>query len=213
MFLLTAYCCPCSFFFFLMIRRPPRSTLFPYTTLFRSVGDPVARGAEARPEPALHAEGAETRLVRRDVVRHQREPVVCLEMGAPPLARLARDDIDHEAAADAAVGAGRLHAARDPRRRVLRGERPRRTRRHALAARGTHRGGQRAVAEDADLGRVTAAEERDRADLLDLVARDRAAPAEDARLAVEHEERLGRVDVEAVEGREARLAQGVAGGA
>src|SRR6202021_3054902 len=27
---------PCCFFF-LMIRRPPRSTLFPYTTLFRSV--------------------------------------------------------------------------------------------------------------------------------------------------------------------------------
>src|SRR2546422_11715983 len=27
---------PCQFFFFLMIRRPPRSTLFPYTTLFRS---------------------------------------------------------------------------------------------------------------------------------------------------------------------------------
>src|SRR2546422_7644577 len=26
----------CAFFFFLMIRRPPRSTLFPYTTLFRS---------------------------------------------------------------------------------------------------------------------------------------------------------------------------------
>src|SRR3989449_2002496 len=28
------------FFFFLMIRRPPRSTLFPYTTLFRSLPDP-----------------------------------------------------------------------------------------------------------------------------------------------------------------------------
>src|SRR2546430_7756647 len=27
---------PRRFFFFLMIRRPPRSTLFPYTTLFRS---------------------------------------------------------------------------------------------------------------------------------------------------------------------------------
>src|SRR5258706_1639872 len=27
----------CPSFFFLMIRRPPRSTLFPYTTLFRSV--------------------------------------------------------------------------------------------------------------------------------------------------------------------------------
>src|SRR3989441_7090677 len=30
-------------FFFLMIRRPPRSTLFPYTTLFRSVGRDAAR--------------------------------------------------------------------------------------------------------------------------------------------------------------------------
>src|SRR2546426_9301250 len=30
--LVPSYC----FFFFLMIRRPPRSTLFPYTTLFRS---------------------------------------------------------------------------------------------------------------------------------------------------------------------------------
>src|SRR5256712_11431660 len=28
---------PLHFFFFLMIRRPPRSTLFPYTTLFRSM--------------------------------------------------------------------------------------------------------------------------------------------------------------------------------
>src|SRR5437868_13584881 len=28
---------PLHFFFFLLIRRPPRSTLFPYTTLFRSV--------------------------------------------------------------------------------------------------------------------------------------------------------------------------------
>src|SRR2546422_2902204 len=27
-------------FFFLMIRRPPRSTLFPYTTLFRSLAEP-----------------------------------------------------------------------------------------------------------------------------------------------------------------------------
>src|SRR2546430_15197840 len=30
-------------FFFLMIRRPPRSTLFPYTTLFRSI---AARGLD-----------------------------------------------------------------------------------------------------------------------------------------------------------------------
>src|SRR3712207_8849888 len=30
-------------FFFLMIRRPPRSTLFPYTTLFRSYGSQPGR--------------------------------------------------------------------------------------------------------------------------------------------------------------------------
>src|SRR5438874_10630779 len=29
-----------TFFFFLLVRRPPRSTLFPYTTLFRSVHEP-----------------------------------------------------------------------------------------------------------------------------------------------------------------------------
>src|SRR2546422_1586006 len=33
------------FFFFLMIRRPPRSTLFPYTTLFRSYPDLEATAA------------------------------------------------------------------------------------------------------------------------------------------------------------------------
>src|SRR3712207_8307358 len=40
------------YFFFLMIRRPPRSTLFPYTTLFRSGtrsrGDPTAGRAGHR---------------------------------------------------------------------------------------------------------------------------------------------------------------------
>src|SRR5258705_8502331 len=36
------------FFFFLMIRRPPRSTLFPYTTLFRS-GRLLWRGGRRRP--------------------------------------------------------------------------------------------------------------------------------------------------------------------
>src|SRR6266568_7160979 len=42
-----------SFFFFLMIRRPPRSTLFPYTTLFRSppharVADPLDQAHRLR---------------------------------------------------------------------------------------------------------------------------------------------------------------------
>src|SRR6266496_384513 len=34
----------CLYFFFLMIRRPPRSTLFPYTTLFRSHSSPEVPG-------------------------------------------------------------------------------------------------------------------------------------------------------------------------
>src|SRR3989454_5125327 len=36
------------FFFFLMIRRPPRSTLFPYTTLFRSLERSLAAFAAER---------------------------------------------------------------------------------------------------------------------------------------------------------------------
>src|SRR3712207_9508546 len=42
-----------SFFFFLMIRRPPRSTLFPYTTLFRSpAGRPGVPGRVHIGKPA-----------------------------------------------------------------------------------------------------------------------------------------------------------------
>src|SRR5579864_9725465 len=36
------------FFFFLMIRRPPRSTLFPYTTLFRSTPETTMLIREAQ---------------------------------------------------------------------------------------------------------------------------------------------------------------------
>src|SRR2546430_4363545 len=46
--------CPlCVVFFFLMIRRPPRSTLFPYTTLFRSVAERSLEPALARVHVAL----------------------------------------------------------------------------------------------------------------------------------------------------------------
>src|SRR5258705_4668418 len=44
------------FFFFLMIRRPPRSTLFPYTTLFRS-GRPLERGRNTVRPDHRRAEG------------------------------------------------------------------------------------------------------------------------------------------------------------
>src|SRR2546425_7206311 len=47
-------------FFFLMIRRPPRSTLFPYTTLFRSVLSDPLPGGEA---DAVRYELADLRAV------------------------------------------------------------------------------------------------------------------------------------------------------
>src|SRR2546422_10570547 len=69
---------PTVLFFFLMIRRPPRSTLFPYTTLFRSPrrgsrraagarGDAVAPGAGRLPR-SLSA-GRRLRLDAHDLVR------------------------------------------------------------------------------------------------------------------------------------------------
>src|SRR5215467_15381143 len=50
-------------FFFLMIRRPPRSTLFPYTTLFRSPGSAHRRGADH----ARHPPGTAGWLAQRAV--------------------------------------------------------------------------------------------------------------------------------------------------
>src|SRR5215217_8527090 len=47
----------CLFFFFLMIRRPPRSTLFPYTTLFRSARRGGPHIAERREQLLLRATG------------------------------------------------------------------------------------------------------------------------------------------------------------
>src|SRR5256885_13839397 len=62
----SVYPCP---FFFLMIRRPPRSTLFPYTTLFRSRagGRPVARvGARPGGDLRLTRHGVERAAARRE---------------------------------------------------------------------------------------------------------------------------------------------------
>src|SRR3712207_8281404 len=48
------YRCRCVFF--LMIRRPPRSTLFPYTTLFRSFGQQVMRVGYLATQAKLYTE-------------------------------------------------------------------------------------------------------------------------------------------------------------
>src|SRR6266511_4170108 len=48
---------PLLLFFFLMIRRPPRSTLFPYTTLFRSRRDAAPRRARGRRDDRRRVRG------------------------------------------------------------------------------------------------------------------------------------------------------------
>src|SRR3712207_7713767 len=79
-------CSQCSLYvFFLMIRRPPRSTLFPYTTLFRSSGRSgpyprrPSRAATPCPRPSLRApsssppRGRQARWVRRRSEEHTSE--------------------------------------------------------------------------------------------------------------------------------------------
>src|SRR5258705_8478349 len=67
---------PFLLFFFLMIRRPPRSTLFPYTTLFRSRADRHRAGdqrlaAAARPavRPRSEEHTSELQSLRHLVCR------------------------------------------------------------------------------------------------------------------------------------------------
>src|SRR3954463_1979311 len=111
------------FFFFLMIRRPPRSTLFPYTTLFRSGRGPQRR-REARRRRAPRPPRADRRRPRRrpllhlgDGVRRDRAPTRAApgrgagqrRDGGPPARRVAgpaaldRSGRGHRAAADPRV--------------------------------------------------------------------------------------------------------------
>src|SRR6476620_12292299 len=65
-------------FFFLMIRRRPRSTLFPYTSLFRSprrsTGRPCPRG---RPRPPRAAGGPAGRSEEHTSELQSRQYLVC----------------------------------------------------------------------------------------------------------------------------------------
>src|SRR5215213_2576009 len=70
--------CVLTFFFFLMIRRPPRSTLFPYTTLFRSreagwqAGGDGQLGVFPAPAPARLAAPQGSASLRLAVRAHPR---------------------------------------------------------------------------------------------------------------------------------------------
>src|SRR5438132_12208255 len=85
MLIITCLCVSPSFslfFFFLMIRRPPRSTLFPYTTLFRSVNQAYHDGClvvwkKNRPEDFKDAEN----LLRGDRGGFTFEPEVGVHEG------------------------------------------------------------------------------------------------------------------------------------
>src|SRR2546422_3536591 len=81
-----------------MIRRPPRSTLFPYTTLFRSLQNPLHVGPQLRLPPIVagrllgtrrlaRARGLEQRLGRRGV---ESGVVTRWEAIVPPGPRLTR---------------------------------------------------------------------------------------------------------------------------
>src|SRR2546425_13260233 len=67
--------------FFLMIRRPPRSTLFPYTTLFRSPARHLLRDADARVRPAPLLRRIPPRRLDRRRRRPPRDPPAAA--GAP----------------------------------------------------------------------------------------------------------------------------------
>src|SRR5438552_3545913 len=117
-----------AFFFFLMIRRPPISTLFPYTTLFRSIEQPRYSGGR------VHGE-----LRRRLAQQQQAQGVVELAVRADGgadrrAARAARPELgtrrhldpevgrrvqQHPARAVGADGDGRLRATGAAETRLL----------------------------------------------------------------------------------------------
>src|SRR3712207_8510052 len=62
-----------AFLFFLMIRRPPRSTLFPYTTLFRSRVNSLANQLR-------HGTRVAPPCGERSGIRHPRDDADCLDV-------------------------------------------------------------------------------------------------------------------------------------
>src|SRR2546430_6733115 len=65
------------FFFFLMIRRPPRSTLFPYTTLFRSAVPPDSLDHDHAGPGRVRHPGRETRSEEHTSELQSQSNLVC----------------------------------------------------------------------------------------------------------------------------------------
>src|SRR5207302_9050788 len=85
-----------------MIRPPPRSTLFPYTTLFRSLEQVVAAPDGPRRQPA-HDDASEPGELRRGMRSPERD-----EVPLPPVAERLRGLALHEGR-EAVRGGLRLH--------------------------------------------------------------------------------------------------------
>src|SRR3712207_7215647 len=68
-----------------MIRRPPRSTLFPYTTLFRSDERNGRVGADVGPDPGelAPAQPSQARGLRRLALPPLGGPALAVELGGP----------------------------------------------------------------------------------------------------------------------------------
>src|SRR2546430_10032837 len=95
-------------FFFLMIRRPPRSTLFPYTTLFRSRA--AAHAAPRKPWPAEQPpQPGGSNMSNQDVVivSAKRTPIGAFQGVLTPLTAVQLG----AAAAKAAIAAAGIEAA------------------------------------------------------------------------------------------------------
>src|SRR2546427_3108429 len=125
-----------SFFFFLMIRRPPRSTLFPYTTLFRSPPQPRSLASPwRRPVRARVQHGVP-----------DQPPAVAHHLEGPPRDPAVR--VLHVPAASAGGSAGAAAGRLDRPVGLDRGQRPEWQRPHRQERVLLSRGGQRRGMDD-----------------------------------------------------------------
>src|SRR2546425_3062505 len=120
-------------FFFLMIRRPPRSTLFPYTTLFRSLGAESADLSEDRRRRASGSVHPRARTRARCIGREGDAGVTGgrHDEAPRPACHGARDRRREAARLEGARRGGALVLEGEPRQTVLRTEAPQRPERRA----------------------------------------------------------------------------------
>ena len=74
-------------FFFLMIRRPPRSTLFPYTTLFRSKASPSLN-------EALLGEAGKSAKTKKDDAKKSPKKDAAQKAPSKPVSDIKKEDVD-----------------------------------------------------------------------------------------------------------------------